>query len=210
MEQSLIMKVFYLFNNLVTLQDRSALPAPVSAPKSENVVNPKSSERKLVNNKEGFLGNSYEMLKGDNSSVSVDFSKSVMMDQSEKPFDADEVMKGMSMTKPKDKDEGLKIYENFPDHEVSDKDYEILSPLELPLYDKRNFKILFKTLITSYHVYLKVFMQKSLMSPMWIRILYLLTKLSLIFFFNAFLFTDEMISQRGNTSASDRVIILYK
>jgi hypothetical protein len=99
------------------------------------------------------------------------------------------------------------IYERYPGHAPTLRDYECLSPYDAVLCDRRTFKQLFWSILIEEHVVLSLF-QKTIMEPLWIRIVYFFFNLTLIFAINALFFTDDYIDKRANNPEAVYIYIL--
>lgn len=101
-----------------------------------------------------------------------------------------------------------KIWAMDPNHIVTLKDYEELSPQQALIYDRRSFLALYIDLLLDDHILLCVFFKKSLIDPIWVRIIFLVFNLSIIFAMNALFFTDDLIEARADVPEEERVNIL--
>jgi hypothetical protein len=90
-------------------------------------------------------------------------------------------------------------------HKITIKDYKQLTIYELALYDRRKFWILYWDLLIEDHILLNVIFKRSIMDPLWIRLIYLVFNLSIMFALNALFFSDDLIDIRATIDESQRV-----
>ena len=94
------------------------------------------------------------------------------------------------------------IYERFPDHQPTIRDYLELSSKEAVNCDKRSFKQIFLFYLVERHVIIKLIYKVSTLLPTWIRFLLLFLNIQIIFGLNAVFFTDYYIQKRVEDESS--------
>jgi hypothetical protein len=100
-------------------------------------------------------------------------------------------------------------YINNPNHQITIKDYQELTIYELAFYDKRTFWLLYWDLLMEDHILLNVIFKRSIMDPLWIRLIYIVFNLSIMFALNALFFSDDLIDIRATVDETQRVRKLF-
>lgn len=106
---------------------------------------------------------------------------------------------------PKDGNSSKKIKKvetfnlNKKDHMICSKDYALLTPLEAVKYDTRSFKEIFMDKLLEEHILVVLFFKKSVMDPLWIRIIFFMFSTSITFALNAMFYTDDYINTAADS-----------
>ena len=136
------------------------------------------------------------------NNIKVNYNYSFQKDESEEKSENNEDLKGIDLID--------KLYKNekiFP-HEFCFNDYVQLSPFEAIIYDKRNFLQIFIDELKEKHSILSIFLKKSLLNPLWLRIVWLYYSINLTLCLSALLFTDDNIGNLTEVKEKTRVNIL--
>jgi hypothetical protein len=111
-----------------------------------------------------------------------------------------------------DPDEEIKLKRaivlNDKNHRITLKDYEKLSLDEIIKYDNRGFFTFMKDHILDGHILLSIF-KKSLVEPIYIRVILLVYIISMSFAFNAICFSDDYINSRASEPERVRDSFFY-
>jgi hypothetical protein len=118
---------------------------------------------------------------GDNNSMKIDDLKSVNLEHT--------------------------IIENKYDTPITLKDYELLSPQETVIHDRRSLVKILKDLVFTNHRVASIFMKSSIIDPVFIKVLKFSFHGSLAFGLNAMVFSDVFIEKRA--TSSNKVFIIY-
>jgi hypothetical protein len=89
-------------------------------------------------------------------------------------------------------------------HEKTIKDYTTLTPTQIAKYDNRSFSTYLRDYLMRIHPFFYVFIRRSLMEPIAIRINLLITIINILFGVNALLFTDSIIEDRAYSAINER------
>ncbi len=90
-------------------------------------------------------------------------------------------------------------------HTLTIRDYEELNPKEAKIYDKRSFICLFKTHLLNDHILLNLIFKRSILEPLWLRVVYFIFEVTIVLFVNGIFFTDDLIDERSNHTQEERV-----
>ena len=85
------------------------------------------------------------------------------------------------------------------------KDYDILSPCELLLYDKRSFLRLLWDIAIIQHPLLNLIFFKSLLDPLWVRFIVFIFELKVSLAMSALFFSDNYLDARSEVPEEMRV-----
>ncbi len=88
---------------------------------------------------------------------------------------------------------------------ITDKDYDILGPIDAIKYDRRGFFEIFWFFLKKNNILLNLFFSRSLMEPLWIKIILFYLELTLMLALSAFFFSDDYIDSRAGLPEEVRV-----
>jgi len=86
------------------------------------------------------------------------------------------------------------------------KDYDKLNPYDAIKYDKRSFLTLFWDHLRNDNVLFNLFFYRSVVDPLWIRMILFYFNLCLMYAASAFFFSDDYIDARSSLSEEERVV----
>lgn len=84
---------------------------------------------------------------------------------------------------------------------ICTKNYEKLSFADSVEFDKRSMKEIYLSKLIQSHILLVLFLKKSLMDPLWIRIIYFAFRVSIMFALNACFYNDSYINAMAVSNA---------
>lgn len=80
-----------------------------------------------------------------------------------------------------------------------------MNPYEAMEYDKRTFLQLLFDMLRQEHIIFNMFFYKSIIDPLWVRLISFYFELSLMFALNALFFSDDYIDARADLPKDVRV-----